>query len=149
VTPKALADACGVAAPQVGAALDILQRRLEEDGGLQLVEIAGGYQISTKPTYAELVAQFLSPRKKRLSRAILETLAVVAYRQPVTLGEIEVVRGVNSDYSVKALAEMNLVEPVGRKETVGRPILFGTTKQFLHDFNLNKLDDLPPLEVAE
>jgi segregation and condensation protein B len=146
---KQLAAACGATDSATRESLGALAERLERDGALQLVEIAGGYQLSTKPEHAELITAFLSPRKRRLSRAVLETLAVVAYRQPVTLAEVEAVRGVNSDYSVHALVEMSLVEEVGRKETVGRPKLYGTTRQFLHQFNLGGLEDLPPVEAGE
>lgn len=145
---KALASAANVPEHVAREGLLELHRRLT-DSGLQVVELAGGHQLSTKPQYADMLANFLNPRKRRFSRAILETLAVVAYRQPITLAEIEAARGVNSDYSVRTLTELNLVEAVGRKESAGRPILYGTTGEFLHQFNLNALEDLPALEEME
>jgi segregation and condensation protein B len=119
------------------------------EGGLQIVEIAGGFQLSTKQQHGDLITRFLNPRKRRLSRSILETLAIIAYRQPITIAEIEAARGVNSDYSVRTLSDLNLIEHVGRKETVGRPMLYGTTVDFLHQFNLRSLEELPPLEVVQ
>jgi len=147
VDVSALCHACECSDDDVRAALAGLHDRLAASGGLQLVEIAGGYQLSTKPDHSDAIARFLNPRRRRLSRAILETLAVVAYRQPITMAEIEAVRGVNSDYSVRTLVELNLLEAVGRKETPGRPVIYGTTGDFLHQFNLRALDDLPPIEL--
>lgn len=147
VSVKALADLCGVPQSEVKAALDALRERLERTSGLHVVEIAGGFQLATRPEFAETVAAYLNPRKRKLSRAALETLAVIAYRQPITLAELEAVRGVNSDHSVKILMEMGLVEATGRKDTVGRPYTYGTTDQFLHQFNLVSLEQLPPIEA--
>jgi segregation and condensation protein B len=144
---KALADLCGAPQSEVQAALDALRKRLDGTSGLHLVEIAGGFQLATKPEFADTVAAYLNPRKRKLSRAALETLAVIAYRQPITLAELEAVRGVNSDHSVKILMEMGLVEATGRKDTVGRPYTYGTTDQFLHQFNLVSLEHLPPIEA--
>ena len=118
------------------------------NSGLHIVRIAGGYQMATRPPLAPDIARLLaSPgQKSRLSRPALETLAVIAYQQPVTQAEIEAVRGVNADGVLKTLGERNLIEESGRKEVAGRPILYGTTADFLHYFGLNTLDDLPPLE---
>ena len=106
-------------------------------------------QLATRPLYAGDVVRLLQPvQKQSLSQAIMETLAVIAYRQPVTKAEVEQVRGVKCDYSVQSLTGKGLIEEVGRKETVGRPILYGTTDAFLQHFGISSLDDLPPLPEA-
>ena len=118
------------------------------NSGLHIVRIAGGYQMATRPPLAPDIARLLAApgQKSRLSRPALETLAIIAYQQPVTQAEIEAVRGVSADAVLKTLAERHLVEETGRKEVAGRPILYGTTPDFLHYFGLHTLDDLPPLE---
>ena len=140
-----LGTALGLGEGPAEEALDVLARRLAKDGPVQLVRLAGGWQLSTKPEYAELVAAFLQPQRGRLSRSLMEVLAIVAYRQPVTTAEIEAVRGVQSDHAVRALAERRLVREVGRKPVPGRPVLYGTTDGFLHQFLLDDLSGLPPL----
>ncbi len=142
-----LARVLGVAEGQVEQGLEVLGERLEASGALKLVKIAGGYQLATKADFADLVGLFLKPQKQRLSRSIMEVLAIVAYKQPITAAEIETIRGVQSDYGLRILQERNLICEVGRKQTPGRPILFGTTQQFLHQFNLEGLGQLPQLEV--
>ncbi len=118
-----------------------------DERGLQIVEIAGGYQITTRPEYNDWVRELLDPRTPtRLSIQALETLAVIAYKQPVTLPEIIELRGVKSGGVVKTLLEKRLIRIIGRKEVVGRPILYGTTKQFLLHFGLKDLDELPKIE---
>ena len=122
-----------------------------EGAGLQIVRLAGGYQMTTSPDLSEDIARLLaSPNKKpRLSKPALETLAIVAYQQPVTSAELESVRRVSVDGVLKTLIERHLVQEVGRKAVPGRPILYGTTDNFLHYFGLHALDDLPPLEDVE
>ena len=142
-----LARTLEVAEGQVEQGLEILATRLETTGALKLVKIAGGYQLATKAEFADLVGLYMKPQKQRLSRSIMEVLAIVAYKQPITNGEIEVIRGVQSDYGLRILQERNLICEVGRKQTPGRPMLFGTTQQFLHQFNLDGLTQLPQLEV--
>lgn len=147
--PQPLADLARGAAvleAQAEQALELLQARLENRGGLQLVRLAGGYQLATRPEFAERIATFLQPEKQRLGRSHLEVLAIVAYRQPVTASDIESVRGVQSDYALRALVDRRLIREAGRKKSPGRPILYATTDQFLHQFNLNALDELPALE---
>lgn len=126
--------------------LDSLASKLSQVGPVQLMQIGGGYQLSTKPEYSELLARFLRPQPQRLSRNLLETLAIVAYRQPLTIAEIEEIRGVQSDYSVRVLCERGLLDEVGKRMTPGRPILYGTTPDFLHQFKLNDLSQLPELQ---
>ena len=145
-TTEALAIALGYTEGQVEQALEMLEDRLVREGPLMLVRLAGGFQLATKPQYAESIGAFLQPHRGRLSRSLMEVLAVVAYRQPITLAEIDAVRGVQSDYSVRALVERRLVDDVGRKPVPGRPVLYGTTQQFLHQFNMNDLSELPQLQ---
>lgn len=122
------------------------------DRGLQIVRVAGGYQMCTRPEYASYISALLKPVRTRLSRAALETVAIIAYRQPITQPEIDAVRGVNSEGVIKTLLERNLIRQVGRRDSVGRPILYGTTEEFLNYFGLNDLSELPELgdiELAE
>jgi segregation and condensation protein B len=142
-----LARAIGVTEGQVEQGLEVLAKRLEERSALKLVKIAGGYQLATKAEFSELVGLYLKPQKQKLSRSVMEVLAIVAYKQPITTAEIEVIRGVQSDYGVRVLQERNLICEIGRKQTPGRPVLYGTTAQFLHQFNLDTLNQLPHLEV--
>ncbi|MCF8240276.1 MAG: SMC-Scp complex subunit ScpB [Melioribacteraceae bacterium] len=117
----------------------------------RIVKIANGYAFATKPEYAKYVGYLSTEKnKRRLSQAALETLAIIAYKQPVTKPEIESIRGVNSDYMLNTLLEKNLVTIKGRAETIGRPLLYGTTDEFLKYFGLNKINDLPkPREIEE
>lgn len=144
-----LAGVLGYTEGQVVQALEVLEARLEERGGIRLANLAGGYQLCTKPEYAETVARFLKPRGDRLGKSALEVLAIVAYRQPITGAEIEQVRGVQSDYGIRSLVERRLIEEVGRKNAPGRPVLWGTTPNFLHVFNLKTIGDLPSLDEVE
>jgi segregation and condensation protein B len=122
----------------------------EQGRSFAIVGVAGGYQIRTLPEFADLVQQLQPSRPLRLSRAALETLAIVAYRQPVTRGEVEHVRGVDAGAVLKSLLERRLVRIAGHREVAGRPLLYGTTRRFLEVFGLETLDDLPTLrEVAE
>jgi segregation and condensation protein B len=116
-------------------------------GGMSIREVAGGYRMTTRPEHHEQIRAYLKTRPNaKLSMAALETLAVVAYKQPVTLAEILAIRGKKSSTALQTLLEKNLVAIVGRKQVVGRPILYGTSKEFLIHFGLNSLKDLPTLE---
>ncbi|MEO7453305.1 MAG: SMC-Scp complex subunit ScpB [Fimbriimonadales bacterium] len=130
----------------VDSALEELGSRMSGEGPLQLVRIAGGYQVCTKPEFVEAITRFLKPQRQRLTRSALEVLAIVAYKQPITSSEIETIRAVQSDYALRTLVEKDLIYEVDRMATPGRPILYGTTDQFLHIFNLNDLDELPPIQ---
>jgi len=131
----------------IQTALAELARDYERPGGLQLVEVAGGYQIVTRPDLHEWVRRLFNERAtQRLSVAALETLAVIAYRQPVTALEITEIRSVNTSVVLNTLLERHLVKIVGRKQVVGRPFLYATTKEFLIRFGLNDLSDLPKVE---
>ena len=106
-------------------------------------------QLATRAMYAQDVVRLLQPvQKQSLSQAVLETLAVVAYRQPVTKAEVEQIRGVKCDYSIHSLVSKNLIAEVGRKDTLGRPILYGTTEEFLSHFGIESLEELPPMPDA-
>ncbi|MEE8217619.1 MAG: SMC-Scp complex subunit ScpB [Vicinamibacteria bacterium] len=126
---------------------DLREDYARDERGLQLIEVAGGWQITTRPEYNDWVRELLDPKTPtRLSIQALETLAVIAYRQPATLPEIIELRGVRSQGVVKTLLEKRLIRITGRKEVVGRPMLYGTTKQFLLHFGLKDLDELPKIE---
>ena len=124
---------------------------IEKGIAFKIVKIAGGYLFATKPEYAKYIG-FLSSEKskRRLSQAALETLAIIAYKQPITKPELETIRGVNSDYILTTLLEKNLITISGRAETIGRPLLYSTTDEFLKYFGLNRIIDLPkPREIEE
>ena len=123
-----------------------IQKEYEEDfRGLELVEVAGGYQFRTKPKWAEWIQRLKKAKAVRLSRSALETLAMVAYRQPIIRPEIEAIRGVDSGWVLRTLLEKGLIKVMGRKDIPGRPIVYGTTQAFLELFSLNTLSDLPTL----
>ena len=123
----------------------------ENNSSYRILSIADGYLFATRPEYAKYVGYLSSEKsKRRLSQAALETLAIVAYKQPITKPELESIRGVNSDYILNTLLEKNLIAIKGRAETIGRPLLYATTEEFLKFFALNKLSDLPkPREIEE
>lgn len=127
-----------------------LGREYEEQGhAFEIWEVAGGYQLRTRPEYASYLRLLHRERPLRLSRAALETLAVVAYRQPVTRAEIEAVRGVEADAVLKSLLDRQLVRVAGHREVPGRPMLYATTRRFLEVFGLTRLDELPTLREME
>ena len=119
----------------------------QRQSGIKIVEIAGGYQMLSSPAYVSYIHDFYKTKhKEKLSKPALETLAIVAYKQPVTRTEVELIRGVNSDGVIAHLLTKELIKPVGRKDVPGRPFLYGTTRQFLEYFGLKSLEDLPTLE---
>ncbi|HIM50899.1 MAG TPA: SMC-Scp complex subunit ScpB [Acidobacteria bacterium] len=131
----------------VERALEALQADYDARGGLQMVQVAGGYQICTRPEFHEWVRRlFHEHSKQRLSVQALETLAVIAYKQPITGPEISEIRGVNTSAVVGTLLERQLVKVVGRRPVVGRPFLYATTREFLNRFGLSDLGDLPKVE---
>jgi segregation and condensation protein B len=131
----------------IAAAIEALKLDYERAGGLQMVEVAGGYEITTRPELHEWVRRLFHERTtQKLSVAALETLAVIAYKQPVTAPEIAEIRGVNTGGVVGTLVERKLIKIVGRKQVVGRPFLYGTTREFLERFGLNDISDLPKVE---
>jgi len=137
---------------EVDNSVDSLNQKYSENGNsFRILRIANGYLYATLETYAKYVGYLSSERaKRRLSQAALETLSIIAYKQPITKPELESIRGVNSDYILTTLLEKNLITIKGRAETVGRPLLYGTTDEFLKYFGLNNLSDLPkPREIEE
>ena len=143
----ALAQALGVERREAEELCEELARSYEErEGGLLLRNVAGGWRLTTHPDTSPVVEQYiLSSRHVRLTKAALETLAIVAYKQPVTRHQVSSIRGVNSDGVLRALVDRGLVVEVGREETPGRPVLYGTTPEFLERLGLPSLAALPPL----
>jgi len=145
VAPSQLAAALDLTVTTVEKGLEDLDEQLRTRG-LRLQRHAGRVQLTTAPELAEAVERFLGlEATSRLSRAALETLAIIAYQQPVTRPAVDSIRGVNSDGVIKSLLSKGLLQEVGRSEGPGRPILFGTTPEFLQHFGLNSLSELPPL----
>jgi len=151
VTVKLLAEVLEEDKETVQAAIEELQNEYEQrSSGLQIREIAGGWQLSTRTEFHEEVRKFLKTRPNaKLSLAALETLAVIAYKQPATVPEILEIRGVQSASAIKTLLDKKLIVAKGRKETVGRPMQYGTSKDFLIQFGLKDLSELPSIEDFE
>ena len=142
-----LARALNATVPETIACLDKLRDEYDfEQRGFCLRRFGQQVQLATRALYAQDVVRLLQPvQQQSLSQAAMETLAVVAYRQPVTRAEVEQIRGVKCDYSLQSLTNKELIQEVGRKDAVGRPILYGTTEKFLSHFGLESLEDLPPM----
>ena len=134
-------------AAEIKGAIQSLSTEYEQrQSGMKIVEIAGGYQMLSSPGYVSYIRDFYKTKhKEKLSKPALETLAIIAYKQPVTRTDVELIRGVNSDGVIAHLLTKELVKPVGRKDVPGRPFLYGTTRQFLEYFGLKSLEDLPAL----
>lgn len=145
--PVAMVDIVGkldVTEKELKAAATTLKKRYCGESGIILNQFNNKLQLSTNSLYAEAVASVLNPiRERNLSKATLETAAIIAYKQPITRLEIEEIRGVGCDYAISILLEHNLIEVVGRKDAVGRPVLFGTTDEFLKRFNISSIGELP------
>jgi len=148
LTPKAIYKLLDTESKEdVQAALAALRQEYDGRGGLQLVDVAGGYQIVTRPDLHDWVRRLFHERTtQKLTVQSLETLAVIAYRQPVTAAEISEIRGVDTGGVLNTLLERHLIKIAGRKQVVGRPFLYATTKEFLIRFGLNDLSDLPKVE---
>ena len=144
VTTEQLREATGASEKEIKAALAEL-RAMMKDRGLALREVGGGYRFFSSPDYREHVERYLMPPKTYMSPQSLETLAIVAYLQPVTRAEVESIRGVNVDGVMGTLEQRRLICELGRKDVVGRPILYGTTTEFLEAFGLRSVNELPPL----
>lgn len=146
LTTAELAELAEIPRLQAEAALGSLADRLEDDGrGLRVQHHEDAWQLVTAPEVGARLAAYAAREEARLSPAALEALAVVAYRQPCTRGDVERVRGVDSDYVIRSLLHRRLIVEVGRRDTPGRPILLGTTFTFLERFGLTSIEDLPPL----
>ena len=128
----------------------MMEKRLQERSGLQIIKVGSKLQMCTNPEYAPCIEKVLAPIKKsRLSQSMLETLAIIAYKQPITRFEIEQIRGVKSSYSIAALIEKGLIQRAGRKKSLGNPMLYVTSDEFLRHFGLQSLNELPPLNLSE
>lgn len=148
IPAKRLCDVLEKTPDEIKEGIEALSKQYEEsNSGIQVMEVAGGYQLRTKPAFSVFVNRFLE-RKKRisLSSPALETLAIIAYKQPITRAEIEVIRGVGADGVLKSLLDKRLIKVTGVKEVPGRPNVYGTTKHFLEYFGIASLKDLPAIE---
>lgn len=144
VEKEYLAEKLDVSTKELEKALSELEKECSGECGIHLIRYKNKVQFSSNPNFANYVSDVLSPvREKSLTRAALETLAIIAYKQPVTKLEIEDIRRVNCDYATQALLDQNMIEIVGRKDAVGRPLMFGTTEAFLKRFNIESVDALP------
>ena len=145
-TQVAISDICEkleISEKEVKEVVKILQEKYKDDSGIQLLSFNKKLQFCSNPAYAEQVSSVLNPIKEReLSKSMLEVAAIIAYKQPVTRIDLEEIRG-NSEYAVQKLLELGVIEPVGRKDAVGKPVLFGTTDKFLKRFQISSLDELP------
>ncbi|MBE5765702.1 MAG: SMC-Scp complex subunit ScpB [Clostridiales bacterium] len=147
-----LAHALNLTETEMNAAMDTMRDQMDASGGLRLNRFGGKAQLSIKPEYAGAVEALLNPTQRMpLTSAVMETLSIIAYRQPVTKSEIEAVRGVKCDYSVQSLLNKGLICEMGRRETLGRPVLYGTTDSFLRHFGIEDISQLPDInpEVKE
>lgn len=148
--PVSVSDLClkfEVKPKQIEKAVENLKKKYDEKSGIQILYFNNKIQFASNPKYVDFVTSVLNPiRQRNLTKATLETIAIVAYKQPVTRLEIEEIRGVNSDYAINVLLEHKLIEIVGRKDTVGKPSLFGTTDEFLKRFDISSVSDLPKYE---
>lgn len=125
-----------------------LQKKYSDDCGIHILKFKNKLQFATNPQYIDAVADVLNPiREKELTKAMLETLSIIAYKQPITRLEIEEIRGVDCTYAIQTLSKMNMIEVVGKKDAVGKPMLFGTTDEFLKRFSLGDINDLPDYET--
>jgi len=151
LTVKILAEVLDEDRETIASAIEELRQEYEQrESGLQIREIAGGWQISTRTEFHEEIRKFLKTRPSaKLSLAALETLAVIAYKQPATIPEILEIRGVQSASAIKTLLDKRLIVAKGRKETVGKPMQYGTSKDFLIQFGLKDLSELPNIEDFE
>ncbi len=139
-----IAEKLGVTDGEVKQALKELKLKFGEGEGIQLLEFNKKAQLATNPIFKDQISAVLNPiREKELTRTVLECAAIIAYKQPITRSEIEMLRGLNSDYAVNVLLDLKLIYPCGRKDAIGHPILFATTDEFLKRFKLNTLEDLP------
>jgi segregation and condensation protein B len=148
VSVQELKASTGIPEAELGDLMDeLVSDYAERAGGITISPIAGGYQMHTSPRYAEALRKFRGEaRQQKLSMPALETLAIIAYRQPMIKAEVEELRGVNSDGVIKTLLDRRLIKIVGRKEAPGRPLLYGTTREFLQYFGLENLAQLPTLK---
>ncbi len=150
VTVAQMAAGADLTPEQIETGLKALKDRYSQGSGLSIQEHHGKYQLTTRPVFGAMIEKFLGLQAtSRLSRAAMETLAIVVYKQPVTRPQLDDIRGVNSDGVIKSLLSKGLMEEIGRGEGPGRPIIYGTTTDFLQYFGLNSLEELPELDLGE
>ena len=151
VSVRDLAKALGISEKELKTVVEEIGSEYDyEQRGFMLKRFGDKVQLATRPLYSEDVLRLLQPvQQQSLSQAAMETLAVVAYKQPVTRAEVEQIRGVKCDYSLQSLTMKGLIQEAGRKDTIGRPILYATTDTFLSHFGIQTLEDLPPLPEPE
>ncbi|MBO5772448.1 MAG: SMC-Scp complex subunit ScpB [Clostridia bacterium] len=143
-----LAEKLEVTQIEISKALEELKEKYSQNSGINVMFFNGKAQLCSNPQYSKQVEAVLNPiREKELSNAMLETLAIIAYKQPITRLEIEEIRGVDCTYSIQCLLKTEMIVPLGRKDAIGKPILFGTTDEFLKRFSLHNVSDLPEYEV--
>lgn len=149
--PVQIANALDLTENEVIAILEKMQEKYEKEGrGIRLVCLEGAWQMCTaKETYEALIRIAKQPKKYVLTDVMLETLSIVAYKQPITKAEVERIRGVSSDHAVNKLVEYSLIEEIGRMDAPGRPMLFGTTEEFLRSFGVSSLDELPTPDQSQ
>ena len=139
-----LADKLGVKEPEIKSAMEMLKQKYSDQSGVHLIKYRNNYQFASNPEFVDAVSAVLNPvRERNLTRAAMETMAIVAYKQPITRLEVEDIRGVSSDYAINVLLQNNLIEVVGKKDALGNPMLFGTTDEFLKRFELANIKSLP------
>ena len=144
VPVKFIVEKLGVSLKEVNKCVDALKERYGEDSGIQLLVFNGKLQFASSPKYKHQISQVLIPvKQKELTKTILECAAIIAYKQPITKPELEDIRQVNCDYAVKTLLELEMIVACGRKDAVGKPIMYATTDTFLKRFKLNTIDELP------
>lgn len=144
VQVKYIVEKLGCTLKEVNAAIDELKSKYSSDSGIQLLTFNGKIQFATNPAYKQQISAVLQPiKEKEFTRTILECAALIAYKQPVTKGELEEIRQVSCDYAIHTLLELEMIVPCGRKDAVGKPILYATTDNFLKRFKLNSIDELP------
>lgn len=144
VPVKYIVEKAGCTLKEVNSCVDELKEKYSGECGIHLLTFNGKLQFASNPAYKEIVSSAITPiKEKELTKAVLECAALIAYKQPVTRSELEEVRGVSCDYAVNVLLELEMIYPCGRKDTIGKPILFATTDNFLKRFKLNSIDELP------
>ena len=148
---RQLAIATGQSEEETKQAVERLKARYDkEERGMEIIELEGSYQMCTRTGFYEnLIRVAASPKKQVLSEVVLETLSIIAYKQPITRLEIEKIRGVSCDHAVNRLLEFELITELGRKDAPGRPLLFGTTEQFLRSFGVKSLEELPEVSTVQ
>ncbi len=151
VDPSKIASALEIEKSEVVEIIESLAKKYEEeDRGIRIMKLDGAYQMCTPPSlYEYLIKLAKQPKRYTLTDTLLETLSIIAYKQPVTKSEIEKIRGVSCDHAVSRLVEFQLVEEIGRMDAPGKPMLFGTTEQFLRSFGVTSLEELPTLNAVQ